>query len=84
MNNGDKQYLGTKWLSLAVVLGVAVGTVIGKLMGNMRTGLMIGLALAVCVWTLLTQRSAKTASLPEKENPPEETAEASEKESADR
>ena len=55
----DKQYAGTRGLSLAVVLGVALGTVIGKLMDNMQTGLMIGLVIAVCGWTLLINRRAK-------------------------
>jgi predicted MFS family arabinose efflux permease len=82
MNNGDKRYLGTRWLSLAVVLGVALGTAIGKLMGNMRTGLMIGLILAVCVWTVLTQKGAKEAAFSEKENVSDETATDSDKESA--
>lgn len=59
MNNGDKsdrQYSGTKGLSLAVVLGVAIGTAIGKWLDQMNLGLMIGLVLAVCVWTLLVNR----------------------------
>lgn len=81
MNKGDKQYIGTKGLSLAVVLGVALGTVIGKLMDNMRTGLMIGLILAVCVWTVLTRAKP---SLSEKENLSEETAEDSGKSDIDK
>ncbi len=80
----DKQYAGTRGLSLAVVLGVALGTVIGKLMDNMRIGLMIGLVLAVCVWTLVTQRRAKAASLSEKENLPENPAETSDKSDIDK
>ena len=84
MDSGNKRYLGTKWLSLAVVLGVALGTVIGKLMDNMRTGLMIGLVLAVCVWTVLTQKGAKDASLSEKENLSEETAKDSDKSDIDK
>ena len=84
MNKGDKQYLGTKWLSLAVVLGVALGTVIGKLTNNMRTGLMIGLALAVCVWTLLTRGRPQDASLSEKENLSDETPKDSDKSDIDK
>ena len=75
----DRQYAGTRGLSLAVVLGVALGTVIGKLMDNMRVGLMIGLVLAVCVWTLITQRRAKSASLSEKESLPKESEKDSDK-----
>ena len=84
MNKGDRQYLGTKGLSLAVVLGVAVGTMIGKLMGNMRTGLMIGLVLAVCVWTVLTQRGTKAASLSDKENLSAENTKDSDKSDIDK
>ena len=80
----DRQYAGTRGLSLAVVLGVAVGTVIGKLMDNMRVGLMIGLVLAVCVWTLITQRKAKSASLSEKENLPGESEKDSDKSDIDK
>ena len=75
MNNGDKQYLGTRWLSLAVVLGIAAGTVIGRFVDNMRVGLMIGLALAICVWTLITQRRTNAAPSPEGMNPPEDPTE---------
>ena len=84
MNNGDKQYLGTRWLSLAIVLGAALGTLIGRLMNNMRTGLMIGLILAVCVWTLLTRSGQQGASLSEKENLPGESAEDSGKSDIDK
>ena len=80
----DRQYAGTRGLSLAVVLGVALGTVIGKLMDNMRIGLMIGLVLAVCVWTLVTQRRAKSASLSEKENLLGDTAKDSDKSDIDK
>ena len=80
----DRQYAGTRGLSLAVVLGVAAGTVIGKLMDNMRVGLMIGLVLAVCVWTLITQRRAKAASLSEKEILPGDTAKDSDKSDIDK
>ena len=80
----DRQYAGTRGLSLAVVLGVALGTVIGKLMDNMRIGLMIGLVLAVCVWTLVTQRRAKAAALSEKENLPGDTAKDSDKSDIDK
>ena len=80
----DRQYAGTRGLSLAVVLGVAAGTVIGKLMDNMRVGLMIGLVLAVCVWTLVTQRKAKAASLSGKENLPGETEKDSDKSDIDK
>ena len=80
----DRQYAGTRGLSFAVVLGVAAGTVIGKLMDNMRIGLMIGLVLAVCVWTLVTQRRAKTASLSEKENLPGDTTKDSDKSDIDK
>ena len=80
----DRQYAGTRGLSFAVVLGVAAGTVIGKLMDNMRIGLMIGLVLAVCVWTLVTQRRAKSASLSEKENLPGDTAKDSDKSDIDK
>ena len=59
-NRPSKQYSGTRGLSLAVVIGVALGTVIGKLMDNMQTGLMIGLVIAVCGWTLLVRRRAKS------------------------
>lgn len=51
-----QEYTGTRWLSLAVVLGVALGTLIGKGMDNMRTGLMIGLILALAVWVVLQKR----------------------------
>lgn len=84
MNGKDGQYLGTRWLSLAVVLGVAAGTVIGKLMDNMRVGLMIGLALAVCVWTLLTQKNTKRAPLSEIENLSAQGAEDSDKSDIDK
>ena len=80
----DRQYAGTRGLSLAVVLGVALGTVIGKLMDNMRIGLMIGRVLAVCVWTLVTQRRAKAAALSEKENLPGDTAKDSDKSDIDK
>ena len=80
----DRQYAGTRGLSFAVVLGVAAGTVIGKLMDNMRIGLMIGLVLAVCVWTLVTQRRAKAAALSEKENLPGERPEDSDKSDIDK
>ena len=80
----DRQYAGTRGLSFAVVLGVAAGTVIGKLMDNMRIGLMIGLVLAVCVWTLITQRKAKAAALSEKENLPGDTAKDSDKSDIDK
>ena len=80
----DRQYAGTRGLRLAVVLGVALGTVIGKLMDNMRIGLMIGLVLAVCVWTLVTQRRAKSTSLSEKENLPGDTAKDSDKSDIDK
>ena len=80
----DRQYAGTRGLSLAVVLGVAVGTMIGKPMDNMRVGLMIGLVLAVCVWTLVTQRKAKAASLSGKENLPGETEKDSDKSDIDK
>ena len=80
----DRQYAGTRGLSLAVVLGVALGTVIGKLMDNMRIGLMIGLVLAVCVWTLVTQRRAKSAPLSEKENLPGESEKDSDKSDIDK
>ena len=80
----DRQYAGTRGLSLAVVLGVALGTVIGKLMDNMRVGLMIGLVLAVCVWTLITQRRAKSASLSEKEILPKESEKDSDKSDIDK
>ena len=66
------------------MLGVALGTVIGKLMDNMRIGLMIGLVLAVCVWTLVTQRRAKAAALSEKENLPGERPEDSDKSDIDK
>lgn len=62
-NKHNRQYSGTKGLSLAVVLGVALGTLIGKLLDQMNIGLMIGLVLSVCVWTLLVNRR------PEKETP---------------
>ncbi len=52
----QKQYTGTKGLSLAIVIGVAIGTVIGKLMDNMNVGLTIGLAVGVCGWVLLVNR----------------------------
>ena len=59
-NNGQKQYYGTKGLSLAIVIGVAIGTLLGKLMNNMNTGLMIGLVIGVCGWVLITRmKSAK-------------------------
>ena len=80
----DRQYAGTRGLSLAGVLGVALGTVIGKLMDNMRIGLMLGLVLAVCVWTLITQRKAKAAALSEKENLPGDTAKDSDKSDIDK
>ena len=83
MNNSDKQYIGTKGLSLAAVLGVALGTLIGKLMGNMRTGLMIGLVLAVCVWTVLT-RAKPRADLSEKENLSEQREKDSDKSDIDK
>ena len=83
-NRSPKQYTGTKGLSLAIVVGVALGTLIGKLMDNMRIGLMIGLVLAVCVWTLVTQRRAKAAALSEKENLPGDTAKDSDKSDIDK
>lgn len=61
-NRPPVQYSGTKGLSLAIVIGVAIGTVIGKLMDNMQTGLMIGLVIAVCGWTLLINRKAKSGA----------------------
>jgi len=54
--NRQRQYSGTKGLSLAVVVGIAIGTVIGKLMDKMNTGLMIGLLLGICGWVLLFNR----------------------------
>ncbi len=54
-NNGQKQYYGTKGLSLAIVVGVAIGTLLGRLMNNMNTGLMIGLVIGVCGWVLITR-----------------------------
>ena len=84
MNNGDRQYLGTKWLSLAIVLGAALGTLIGKLMDNMRTGLTIGLILAVCVWTLLTQKRTQAGALSEKENLSAQTQKDSDKSDIDK
>ncbi len=68
-NKPDRQYSGTKGLSLAIVIGVALGTVIGKLMDNMQYGLMIGLVIAVCAWTLLINRKAKRG-----ETKPDDTA----------
>ena len=69
MNGNDRQYSGTRGLSLAVVLGVAVGTAIGRLIGNDRVGILIGLVLGVCVWTLVTRLKAqKGEPLSEKEN----------------
>ena len=69
MNGNDRQYSGTRGLSLAVVLGVAVGTAIGRLLGNDRVGILIGLVLGVCVWTLVTRLKAqKGEPLSEKEN----------------
>ena len=69
MNGNDRQYSGTRGLSLAVVLGVAVGTAIGRLIGNDRVGILIGLVLGVCVWTLITRLKAqKGEPLSEKEN----------------
>lgn len=56
MDDKQKQYSGTRWLSLAIVIGVAIGTVIGKLMDNMNTGLTIGLVIGVCGWVLLVNR----------------------------
>ena len=83
-NRQPRQYSGTRGLSLAIVIGAAIGTVIGKLMDNMRIGLMIGLVLAVCVWTLVTQRRAKAAALSEKENLPGDTAKDSDKSDIDK
>ena len=69
MKGNDRQYAGTRGLSLAVVLGVAVGTAIGRLIGNDRVGILIGLVLGVCVWTLVTRLKAqKGEPLSEKEN----------------
>ena len=70
MNGSDKQYYGTKGLSLAIVIGVAIGTVIGKLMNNMNVGLMVGIVLGVCGWVLITRlKSAKKSGQPEDETP---------------
>ncbi len=69
-NNGQKQYYGTKGLSLAIVIGVAIGTVIGKLMNQMNTGLMIGLVIGVCGWVLITRMKAeKKTGEPEAQQP---------------
>ena len=59
-NREQKQYSGTKGLSLAIVIGVAIGTVIGKLMDNMNTGLMLGLVIGVLGWVLLFNRRPKS------------------------
>ena len=72
MDNRDKperQYSGTKGLSLAIVIGVALGTAIGKWLDKMNFGLMIGLVLAVCIWTLFVNKRPGTAAAK-----PEETA----------
>ena len=67
-NNGQKQYYGTRGLSLAIVIGVAIGTLLGKLMNNMNTGLMIGLVVGVCGWVLITRmKSAKKQDAAEDE-----------------
>ena len=69
MNGNDRQYSGTRGLSLAVVLGVAVGTAIGRLIGNDRVGILIGLVLGVCVWTLIARlKVQKGEPWSEKEN----------------
>lgn len=57
--SNNTQYSGTRWLSLAIVIGVAIGTALGRLLGNMRTGLMLGLVIAVAVWALLQRRGGK-------------------------
>ena len=73
MNGGDKQYYGTKGLSIAIVIGVAIGTVIGKLMDRMNTGLMIGIVIGVCGWVLLTRmRAEKKTEEPGEKQPDDE------------
>ena len=68
-NNGQKQYYGTKGLSLDIVIGVAIGTLLGRLMNNMNIGLMIGLVIGVCGWVLITRmKAAKKEEPAEDEN----------------
>ncbi len=73
-NDGQKQYTGTKGLSLAIVIGIAIGTVIGKLMDRMNIGLMIGLVIGICGWVLLNRRKQANEAAterPEEEQGPE-------------
>ena len=85
MNGNERQYSGTRGLSLAVVLGVAVGTAIGRLIGNDRIGILIGLVLGVCVWTLVTRMKAQKGDpLSEKENLSAQAPEVSNKSDIDK